>query len=58
MGVKRVAREADHSPPFSVKVKNTWRYVLPLPHMPSWHGETLPLLGITEFFYFVRRSVF
>jgi hypothetical protein len=25
-GVKRPGREADHSPPFSVEVKNTWSY--------------------------------
>jgi hypothetical protein len=25
-GVKRPVREADHSPPFSVEVKNEWSY--------------------------------
>jgi hypothetical protein len=26
LGVKRPGREADHSPPTSVEVKNAWRY--------------------------------
>jgi hypothetical protein len=27
LGVKRPSREADHSPPFNAKVKNTWSYI-------------------------------
>jgi hypothetical protein len=26
-GVKRPGREADHSPPYNVEVKNAWRYI-------------------------------
>jgi hypothetical protein len=35
--VKRQEREADHSPPHSIEVKNC-RAIPPLPHTPSWHG--------------------
>jgi hypothetical protein len=35
--VKRVGREADHSPPTSVEVKNSGA-VPPLPHTPPWRG--------------------
>jgi hypothetical protein len=34
-GVKRQGREADHSPPSSVEVKNG-RVVPPLPHTSTW----------------------
>jgi hypothetical protein len=30
-GVKRPGREADHSPPTSAEVKNTWIYISTLP---------------------------
>jgi hypothetical protein len=31
-GVKRQGREADHSPPFSAEVKNTWSYTSTPPY--------------------------
>jgi hypothetical protein len=37
LGVKRPVREADHSPPSSSEVKNTWSYTS-TPHKPSWPG--------------------
>jgi len=38
MGVKWPEREADHSPPCSVKAKNAWSYIPPHPNMSSWRG--------------------
>jgi hypothetical protein len=38
-GVKRSGREADHSPPSSAEVKNTWRYT-PTPPIRV-HGVVL-----------------
>jgi hypothetical protein len=35
--VKRQGREADHSPPSSVEVKNGGA-IPPLPYVPSWHS--------------------
>jgi hypothetical protein len=35
--VKRPGREADHSPPSSVEVKNAWRYTS-TPNTSSWSG--------------------
>jgi hypothetical protein len=36
-GFKCLRRQADHSPPSSVEVKNKWSYTrTPHPHMPSW----------------------
>jgi hypothetical protein len=32
-GVKRPGREADHSPPASAEVKNTWTYTSALPYV-------------------------
>jgi hypothetical protein len=40
LGVKRSRREADHSPPSSVEVKNGGA-IPPLPHMSSWRGAEL-----------------
>jgi hypothetical protein len=37
LGVKQPGREADHSPPTSAEVKNTWIYN-PLPYMSPWRG--------------------
>jgi hypothetical protein len=39
-GVKRPEREADHSPPNSAEVRNTWIYTS-LPHTSSWRGASL-----------------
>jgi hypothetical protein len=36
-GVKRSEREADHSPPSSAEVKNTWMYTSTL-HTTSWRS--------------------
>jgi hypothetical protein len=36
-GVKRPWREADHSPPSNVEVKNAWRYTS-TPQYSSWLG--------------------
>jgi hypothetical protein len=33
-GVKWLGHEADHSPPTSAEVSNTWIYI----HMPSWRS--------------------
>jgi hypothetical protein len=38
--VKRPEREANHSPPSSVEIKNGGT-VYPLPHMSSWRGASL-----------------
>jgi hypothetical protein len=35
--VKRPSREADHSPPYSAKVKNMWNYAS-IPALSSWSG--------------------
>jgi hypothetical protein len=40
LAVKRPESEADHLPPSTAKVKNSWSYSL-LPNMPSWHGAQL-----------------
>jgi hypothetical protein len=34
-------READHSPPFSAKVKECVKLYLHSPNPPSWHGASL-----------------
>jgi hypothetical protein len=49
-GVKRSWREADHSPPTSAEVKNTWTYT------SSWHSGYLVNTGTTStcYFYWVR----
>jgi len=36
-GVCSPRREADHSPPSSVEVKNAWRYAS-TPYTSSWRG--------------------
>jgi hypothetical protein len=36
-GVKRLGREANHSPPTSAEFKNR-RAIPPLPHISSWHN--------------------
>jgi hypothetical protein len=33
LGVKRLGREAEHSPPSSAKVKNAWRYIFISPYV-------------------------
>jgi hypothetical protein len=38
--VKRLRREADHSPPSSAEVKKGGA-IPPLPHMSSWHSDSL-----------------
>jgi hypothetical protein len=38
--VERPGREADHSPPCSVEVKNAWRYTA-IPTTSSWRGAWL-----------------
>jgi hypothetical protein len=45
-GVKRLRREADHSPPSSAEVKNGGS-IPPLPHTSSWRGASLLIPGIT-----------
>jgi len=37
--VKRPGCEVDHSPPFSVEVKNGWRHSSAPPYMTSWRGK-------------------
>jgi hypothetical protein len=39
-GVKRLRREADHSPPSSAEVKNAWRYTS-TPNTSLWRGARL-----------------
>jgi hypothetical protein len=41
LGVKRPAREADHSPPSSADVKEWVELYLHSPNTPSWHGAQL-----------------
>jgi hypothetical protein len=38
LGVKRPAREADHSPPSSAEVKECMELYLHSPDTPSWRG--------------------
>jgi hypothetical protein len=40
-GVKRPDREADHSPPTSVEIKNAWNYSSAPPNTPSGRGAQL-----------------
>jgi hypothetical protein len=40
LGIKRQKRKADHSPPFSVEVKNGGA-LHPLPYTSSWSGGKL-----------------
>jgi hypothetical protein len=37
LGVKRLGREVDHSPPISAEVKKMWIYTS-TPHTPSWRS--------------------
>jgi len=46
LGVKRPGREADHSPPFSAEVNNTWSYI-PTPPI-RLHGVMLNYLTDTS----------
>jgi hypothetical protein len=48
--VKRLGREADHSPPSSAEVNNDGA-IPPLPHMSSWHSDKL----IKHRDYFISR---
>jgi hypothetical protein len=41
MGVKRLGREADHSPPSSAEVKEYVELNLHSPNTPSWRGAQL-----------------
>jgi hypothetical protein len=41
LGIKRLGREADHSPPSSAKVKECVELYFHSPNMPSWHGAQL-----------------
>jgi hypothetical protein len=41
LGVKRPGREADHSPPSSVEVKECVELYLHSPNTPSWRGAQL-----------------
>jgi hypothetical protein len=41
LGVKRLGREADHSPPSSTKVKEWVELYLHSPNTPSWSGAQL-----------------
>jgi hypothetical protein len=38
-GLRRLEREVDHSPLFSVEVKYKWSYISTPPYMPSWRGQ-------------------
>jgi hypothetical protein len=38
LGVNRLEREADHSPPSSAEVKNAWSYTSTPPSTSSWCG--------------------
>jgi hypothetical protein len=40
MVVKRSGSEADHSPPSSAEVKNTWSYTSTPPNTTSWRVAT------------------
>jgi hypothetical protein len=41
LGVKRLGREADHSPPSSAEVKERVELYLRFPNTPSWRGAQL-----------------
>jgi len=41
LGEKRLGREANHSTPFSVEVKESVELYLHSPTMPSWRGAQL-----------------
>jgi hypothetical protein len=41
LGVKRLEREADHSPPSSAEVKEWVELYLHFPNMPPWRGVQL-----------------
>jgi hypothetical protein len=40
LGLKRLEREADQSPPSCTEIKNAWSYTS-LRHTPVWHGASL-----------------
>jgi hypothetical protein len=48
LGIKRLGREADRSPPSSTKVKNAWSYTS-TPNTPSWRGAQLKHRNIFNF---------
>jgi len=41
LGIKRLGREADHSPAPSVEITNEWRHTSTPPIRPSWRGAEL-----------------
>jgi hypothetical protein len=53
-GLKHLRREADHSTPYSHKVKNDWRYTSPLAFIHNvllnWAQEQLYLLPLSIFY--------
>jgi hypothetical protein len=46
-GIKRPGREADHSPPSSAEIKNTWSYIS-TPHTSLWRWVLRYYKGICE----------
>jgi hypothetical protein len=55
-GVKRLGREADHSPPTSAEVKNTWMYTSTPPI--RLHGVVLNYLSTGTTFGRVKNFIF
>jgi hypothetical protein len=54
--VKRLGREADHSPPSSAEVKNVWSYT-PIPSMSMWRGAQLKHRDNFTLPYLTKNSV-
>jgi hypothetical protein len=48
LGVKRLGRESDNSPPSSAEVKNGGA-IPPLPNMSSWHRDNFTFYTLTTF---------
>jgi len=55
LGVKRLGREADKSPPSSAELKNVWSYTS-TPHTPSWRGTLLCTGAVLFYHWFTRFS--
>jgi hypothetical protein len=47
LGLKRLGREADHSPPSNAEVKECVELYLHSPSTPSWRGAQLRNIGTT-----------
>jgi hypothetical protein len=55
--VKRLGREADHSPPSSAEVRECVELYLHSPNMPSWRGALLKKHRDNFTFYFRQWTI-